>query len=472
MNKVISILVDSHHIFNPTVLKDSDHYDTTWLDRVFGAFLLLLTVPLTLGVGTGFYIYFAYRKVVKVEELRNEDVKIQVIAKEKLLDAGCKGKTGETVYKPFVEAKRAIKNNDYIEFTVAFESLNKLFLNRQEAEEEYKNLLVQLCDDAVERDCPEILKKISDESPIDFKLPLHKAVSQKMVEMMVEQYDQEDRPSFINWFYFDEDRNTALHYQQNLEVVSALIDAEAVFMENKRGITPLHCCKEPAVAKLLIKHFGKHIVEYEDKDGNTALHYQQNLEVVGALLDAGAKFKANKRGFTPLHCCEDPEIAKLLIKCRGKDIIESKDKYGQTPLFEAPEAVQHVLLENGADATVEDNKGYQPLYYVQSVDVAKAFINKGAKSDAKFKKNRTALFGYISPEVAKWLVEDCKLSVEHKDADGFEPIHYLENKDSDFELAKVLIGDRKKDHQWDKKKPRIFENARFKKWLTTAPRNN
>lgn len=107
----------------------------------------------------------------------------------------------------------------------------------------------------------------------------------------------------------------------------------------------------------------------------TALAYSKT-EVVEVFLDAGVNPNSQNvdTGWTPLHNAAHGcqiSIIKKLIKLGA--VIDSKDKYGNTPLFRAmpkrkkcPEILK-ILLDNGADRTISNNYGVSPE------DLAKRF---------------------------------------------------------------------------------------------------
>ena len=75
------------------------------------------------------------------------------------------------------------------------------------------------------------------------------------------------------------------------------------------------------------------------------------------------------------------KMKKLLKK--GVDINEKDEEFGNTPLNTAiakdNEEMALLLLENGADASVQDNEGNNALHYAvehNMVDLAKIILNK------------------------------------------------------------------------------------------------
>ena len=111
--------------------------------------------------------------------------------------------------------------------------------------------------------------------------------------------------------------------------------------------------------------------------------------VIGALLDAGAKLNArDKRERTPLHKAAGrghPEAVAALLDAGARP--NAGDEDGRTPLHEAaswghPEAVA-ALLDAGADPNARDKDGRTPLDEAASEDhpeVVAALLEAGERS--------------------------------------------------------------------------------------------
>ena len=211
------------------------------------------------------------------------------------------------------------------------------------------------------------------------------------------------------------------------EGVRELLDAGAsVNARDKDGATPLHWIfgEQGYPDKVLLKTLldAKANVNAIDKEGQTPLHYavmfmdkrffekDEDVGLVEDLLHAGAKVNVKDiRGYTPLHFVADsgknPAIVGSLLEA-GADT-NARDKEGRiplhyaatrtddlaldmvrvlaekadtdvnvqngqcmTPLHEAccyskNPAVVYCLLENGADITIEDNKGQRAWDYAK-----------------------------------------------------------------------------------------------------------
>jgi ankyrin repeat protein len=106
----------------------------------------------------------------------------------------------------------------------------------------------------------------------------------------------------------------------------------------------------------------------ENVAGFTALHIASHRgykDAVILLISKGAA--VNKQdtawGFTPLHLAKSKSVASILVMKGAK--IETKDKYGGTPLFAAVTNhhtdVVSFLISKGADLNAETSYGVTPL---------------------------------------------------------------------------------------------------------------
>ena len=116
--------------------------------------------------------------------------------------------------------------------------------------------------------------------------------------------------------------------------------------EDKDGRTALHyaCIKENLdLADKLIEAGGKELLKIQDNDGRTALHdvcFKGNFDLADKLIKAGGEELLNaqdKDGKTALHyACikENFDLADKLIEAGGKKLLNSKDKNGRTALHD------------------------------------------------------------------------------------------------------------------------------------------
>jgi ankyrin repeat protein len=179
----------------------------------------------------------------------------------------------------------------------------------------------------------------------------------------------------------------ASSYSDVLLVKLLLEHGADVNAKSKYGITPLIEANTAELAELLIDHGAD--VNSKDKNGQTPLMLATTVEHAQLLIDHGADINAkNKKGETPLISfyttkIEEislerlvgsgravPQIEKktnslvpLFIK-HGADV-NSKDKYGKTPLMLAIEIRSEenidLLIRHGADVNAKDNFGVNPL---------------------------------------------------------------------------------------------------------------
>ncbi|MGI2257270.1 ankyrin repeat domain-containing protein [Candidatus Cardinium hertigii] len=127
------------------------------------------------------------------------------------------------------------------------------------------------------------------------------------------------------------------------------------------------------IIRLLLEQ--KQIVETQDKNGYTALHWaakQNSVAIFQALLRSG-RFNINAKaanGATPLHLIVANTKSKLLKTLRHAPLLEVniQDRTGSTPLHYAVvtnqlEAVNGLLRYPGLDVNVPNHLGQTPLHY-------------------------------------------------------------------------------------------------------------
>ena len=175
----------------------------------------------------------------------------------------------------------------------------------------------------------------------------------------------------------DQNLSTPLHLASpmwNVETVQLLIEHEVdINARDQRQSTPLHRalfegCFE--IARLLIKRGAD--VHARDQSQSTPLHFalfKGNADIARLLIEHGADVRArNQDHLTPLHLASSSPFwmntgttVRLLIEHGAS--VNAYDKNHQTPLHHlsscpAPNADSlRLLLENGADVDVENDKG-------------------------------------------------------------------------------------------------------------------
>ena len=169
-------------------------------------------------------------------------------------------------------------------------------------------------------------------------------------------------------------------------------------------------------------------VNGKNKDGYSPLEfalYQERPDRARILIENGAKLTTAKQkelaGEVLLKAAKnnDIDVVRSLI-AQGVDV-NTKDKYGQTPLHHAVyhsapnEELIKLLIENKADVNAKDNDDNTPLHYAKSVTIAKLLINNGADINAKSKYGRNVLDKAESQgnsDMVKMLTE---LGLKHSD---------------------------------------------------------
>jgi len=189
-------------------------------------------------------------------------------------------------------------------------------------------------------------------------------------------------------------------------------------------------------------------VNARDKEGFTplmwaAMNKTSNLEMITALINAGADVKANKDGYTPLMWAAmnentDPEVITALINS-GADV-NAKNIKGFTPLMCAVSCVFTIsesvtaLIDAGADVNAKTvNEGWTSLMMAaRSNSDPRALISAGADVNAKDNDGRTPLmiaaYNNPNPEMITILL-NAGADPKAKDNSGKMAIDYAkENK--------------------------------------------
>ncbi|MFT0574084.1 ankyrin repeat domain-containing protein [Bacteroides thetaiotaomicron] len=81
--------------------------------------------------------------------------------------------------------------------------------------------------------------------------------------------------------------------------------------------------------------------------------------------------QADRNGYTPLHfAVQENNYSVVEALIRKKAVIDPIDKFGNTPLYKCVTEkvninITKVLLEHGANLTVENSFGYSPMVVIQ-----------------------------------------------------------------------------------------------------------
>ncbi len=116
----------------------------------------------------------------------------------------------------------------------------------------------------------------------------------------------------------------------------------------------------------------------KDESGNMPIHFAAsngNLPVVSALVNGIAMVDSgNNFGLLPLHCAAlagHTNIVAALLKYEKIKTINAKNIHGLTPLHAAIMAgkvdTARLLLDQGADASVQDERGLTPVHYASQL---------------------------------------------------------------------------------------------------------
>jgi cytohesin len=204
---------------------------------------------------------------------------------------------------------------------------------------------------------------------------------------------------------------TALHraiLHDEIESVKTLLNGNVdVNLADEGGNTPLHDAawgnwRNANMIEIvsLLLDAGAQVNVAERKSGNTPLYaavFRDKLNIVEALLKAGADVNAENQWGSPLHFASSPGTATALLKAKAK--VNAVNSGGRTPLHYAArngfDQVVHTLLGAGADVNIGRNIDGTPLFraaqegHAQTVD---ALIEAGADVNAADRMGTTPLF--------------------------------------------------------------------------------
>jgi ankyrin repeat protein len=204
----------------------------------------------------------------------------------------------------------------------------------------------------------------------------------------------------------DQSQSTPLHLASSrryAETAQLLIKHGAdVHARDQSQSTPLHLAssrRNAETAQLLIKHGAD--VHARDQSQSTPLHLVQRAETAQVLIKHGADVHARDQSqSTPLHLVQRAGTAQVLIK-HGADV-HARDQSQSTPLHRASslpswfgKTTVHLLIERGASVNAYDKNHQTPLHRVSScdrpnVDSLRLLLENGADVDVEDDKGLTA----------------------------------------------------------------------------------
>ena len=198
--------------------------------------------------------------------------------------------------------------------------------------------------------------------------------------------------------------------------------------------------------------------------GETPLHWVEDAEIAGLLIEAGADANVrNERGETPLHAAvrgqkDDALIARLVA---GGADVSARDARGNTPLHTAAwwgkDSTVRTLLRLGAPVNARNARGDTPLCVALQCEAAypgcgytlarvRALLEGGADVHAANELGRTALHeaceGYLQAyhqgaELVRILL-DAGANPNAQDAEGNTALH-LAARCGELDIARLLI---------------------------------
>ena len=397
--KTLNYAADLNFILNPRATPKIPHQKPTLLERIAGIVALILLVPLTLGIGTAFYLVGAYLKVTEIQKDNQDisDTKVKKvfgdIVKSIVID---RVTTNQIDYlKKALESIQNDKKETAIEFinglsAASFTRKGKWALFETAVQYDrtdlvdwlhYKLLKFDEEIDGAELDDPEGKYEYWYTSA----LYLDQALSAKMVKKLIA------LKANVNG-QVNREGETPIYHARSKEIAELLHKAGARFYKKdgtlftKKGNkkTPLHTVSNADVARFLIETYKLKVQDFNKRDtnGKTALYncVREDIETAKVLIEKGADVTIGDNYLeTPLHRCKDPEIAEMLI-AKGANV-NAMDDSGEVPLHsEYPEIIK-VLIKNGANVKVKDRSYGSVLrnhIYSRNYEIASLLIDAGS----------------------------------------------------------------------------------------------
>ncbi len=280
---------------------------------------------------------------------------------------------------------------------------------------------------------------------------------------------------------------TPLHMAPEVGITKLLIENGAnVNARSVHGDTPSDFYRgNTEVSKLLRENGGKTSEELDGKPLPFEAIRDGNIEKVEKAIAEGANINGAVEGFLPLNAAiifQQVEIVKILLNNdadanwgNGEPLIKAiglstplfdsidhaliitkllidngakvntKNEYGETPLYGARKEIAELLVNNGADVNTKDKMGRTPLLSLMEdryraskeiIEIAVLLINNGVDVNTKDENGRTLLHVAVSNDdvdIVKFLME-AKADSGAKDINGFVPADLAQ----DFLVLSVL----------------------------------
>lgn len=235
-----------------------------------------------------------------------------------------------------------------------------------------------------------------------------------------------------------------------LDLNKTSIGISIVDIQDVNGNTPLHYAigsKNIDMCRMLIEH-GESNVNVKDNNGNTSLHlavYSRDIDLCKLIIDNNGKIDSkNNTGESALHMAcniEKDDIVEYLIKS-GADINAKDYEYEYTPLLYAvnrnSSKITRILLQNGADPNKQDFFGNTALHFsiieknhdifnqLTAIEPSKNIINFNLYN-AEGKLPVHLAFEVDVYDFIKVLVPKSNQNIQ--DNNGNSSLHYLTKKD-------------------------------------------
>lgn len=353
-----SITADFNHIIHPMDEPTSAqiaHKDPSFWDRLGGCVLLILMTPLIAPVV--FYLYWASKKVEKIDEVDKGEVEGRVAELAKLFivdqkidaDSSMKEevpevkpsqqKAGREILNPLKdEAKNSTASSDVTKEAKSASSIT--LARRQQLLGEALLAFGPHRSESAAYEACRILRDNKLDTPEVKSFLLEEVIRHNQIDKLQHLINQRRAKGYSSdW--------KPIEYSSNRETFDLFVSI------------PLHKVQSAAMIREMVKTWEVNIEDPLDDKGNTVFHLVTNPEVAKEILKLrGDKpIPKNKEGENPLHTCQNFEVFKVFLENKNQSVItgmNERNVYRETPIIAVLMRLENLVVLRDQAVTIQE----------------------------------------------------------------------------------------------------------------------